>query len=96
MLIFKWGIRMIRQKYLIGTKIRFKPSCFERDIVVKDTNKIGQVVGRGVRGQIFIVLPTSTHVSTQSTKELFVTWSTNPLHIEPLKKQQLMFDFMYN
>ena len=83
-------------KYPIGTMIRFKPSIFECDLVLKDTDKIGKIVGVAFGGnRVLIVLSGSTHESDQSTKECFVTWCTLWYMIEPIGQQQLEFDFMY-
>ena len=84
---------MIKQKYPIGTKIRFLYKG-------EDTNKVGVLVAIEM-SRPYIYLPTADkHIKRNHHPILRdgtkYTWGCGWNEIEPLKKQQLMFSFMYD
>lgn len=91
--------RQCREKYPIGTKIRFTGSkiiCVSSDSPsYKDIGKIGKIVGYCSDNYPIIFLPESTHISDYSTQSMPATWQTgwHCIEILPQKNQQLLFDF---
>ena len=82
-----------KEKYSIGTKIRFiasEKSCYTARL---DNGKIGKVVGH-VSNLIGIYLPGSSNNLHRDVNE--TTWLTRArnLQIIPTKNQQLLFSFM--
>ena len=84
-----------REKYSIGTRIKFITHSYSSDTARKDKGKIGTIVGFDYNHP-FIFLPESKHVSYRSTKQRPVSWQTewSSLEILSQKNQQLLFAFM--
>ena len=86
-----------RAKYPIGTKIRWILEMrFANSLAKKDVGKTGVIVGYDKMDCPFIFLPESTHLSSNSTQAIPVSWWTswNTVEILSQKNQQLLFAFM--
>lgn len=93
--------REYREKYPVGTKIKYIGSRFIKkygrigDAGVDDIGKKGRIVGYE-RDFPVIFLPQSNHVSCFSTHQVPASWETgwDSLEILLQKNQQLEFSFM--
>ena len=87
-----------RKKYPIGTKIRWIFDIrLANSLAKKDIGKVGKIVGYSKRDAPRIFLPESTHLSTDSTQAIPVSWWSSWENLEillPKKGEQLLFSFM--